>query len=281
MQFEKLISEIGRFKNTGTEQARLQRHRFNFENEFIRMVYIETSNKLGGESVVSGKLWSLKFILKQSFVHLKGWVELQKHFGSLLEITPVKGDSEISSYFGIRLRQMSKEPSDEIVKAILDFIFQEVRDSDLLADDQLKNDIEKIVSQIKTKTERDVPAKPAAAVDTPAGKAYKRDPDISAQALFDADYMCESGCAECLYFERKKNGNNYTEPHHLIPMRYQGNFLCSLDVVANIVSLCSHCHNHLHYGRGIETILRRLYSDRAGRLRDSGLDVFDDLLNLY
>lgn len=40
------------------------------------------------------------------------------------------------------------------------------------------------------------------------------------------------------------------EPHHLIPLQYHEEFEWSLDVEANVVSLCSECHNQIHYGDG-------------------------------
>jgi len=283
MELKEIVERIESFRNTGTEQARLQKYRFHYENEFLKVVFIETSNKQGGNDVKNGKLWSIKFNQKQPFTHLQGWANLKSYFGKKLEMTLVQEDGAAEkNYFGIRLREMSKEPSDEVVRKILDFIFQEVRFSDLIADDQLKDDIEQVVERIRIKTSKDIPTKPAAEVDTPAGKTYKRDPEISAQALFDADFLCEYGCSMCRYFERKKNSKNYTEPHHLIPMRFQKRFTNSLDVVANIVSLCSHCHNHLHYGKGIEIILGKIYKERAERLKNSGIEIsFAELIKLY
>ena len=45
-----------------------------------------------------------------------------------------------------------------------------------------------------------------------------------------------------------ETSQNYTEQHHLIPMAYSDKFEVSLDVEVSIVSLCSTCHNHIHYG---------------------------------
>lgn len=42
------------------------------------------------------------------------------------------------------------------------------------------------------------------------------------------------------------------EPYHLIPISKYKDFdykNCSLDTMENIVSLCSHSHNLLHYGK--------------------------------
>lgn len=78
---------------------------------------------------------------------------------------------------------------------------------------------------------------------------YKRDRTTEFHALQLADFKCEIS-KEHKSFIRKSTNQNYTEPHHLIPMAYSDKFKVSLDVEANIVSLCSTCHNHIHYGVG-------------------------------
>lgn len=88
-------------------------------------------------------------------------------------------------------------------------------------------------------------------------------------ALIRAGFKCEVG--EHKTFLRKKNKLPYTEPHHLIPLQYDSQFEYSLDVEANIVSLCSHCHNMIHYGADIEHILRQLWDQRKDELELAGL----------
>lgn len=74
------------------------------------------------------------------------------------------------------------------------------------------------------------------------------------------------------------------EPHHLIPLSEQANFPVSLDVEANIVSLCSTCHNCVHYGIDKEKfeILYSLFESRKDRLAKCGIHItFNDLINMY
>ncbi|WP_432518406.1 HNH endonuclease [Staphylococcus aureus] len=78
-------------------------------------------------------------------------------------------------------------------------------------------------------------------------------------------------------FERK-SGKGYTEPHHLIPISKYKDFdykNCSLDTMENIVSLCSHCHNLLHYGKSEDKkpILEKLFNERKKALSAVGLDI--------
>lgn len=88
-------------------------------------------------------------------------------------------------------------------------------------------------------------------------------------ALIRAGFKCEVGDHKT--FLRKKNKLPYTEPHHLIPLQYDSQFEYSLDVEANIVSLCSHCHNMIHYGADIEQTLRQLWEQRKDELELAGL----------
>ncbi len=112
-------------------------------------------------------------------------------------------------------------------------------------------------------------------------EAYPRDTNTALNALEIANYKCEIN-PEHPTFIRKKNNLPYTEPHHLIPMAYSDCFDFSLDVEENIVSLCSHCHNQIHYGKDVEVILRPLYEQRKDMLARVGLYIkYAELLKMY
>ena len=114
-----------------------------------------------------------------------------------------------------------------------------------------------------------------------SSKAYPRDTNTALNALAIADYKCEVDPKHPTFI-RKKNNLPYTEPHHLIPMAYSDNFDLSLDVEENIVSLCSHCHNQIHYGKDIEIILQPLYEQRKDMLARVGLYIkYAELLKMY
>ena len=102
-------------------------------------------------------------------------------------------------------------------------------------------------------------------------------------AIVKANYHCEVDNNH-LSFIRKTNGKNYTEAHHLIPLRFQKDFLYNLDVPANIISLCSNCHNKLHYGADIKELLDTLYLMRKEELKkykiDCGIDKLYEYYNL-
>lgn len=76
---------------------------------------------------------------------------------------------------------------------------------------------------------------------------YLRASTISWHALTRANHRCEIETTHPSFL--RKNGTClYMEPHHLIPMSMTEHFDVSLDREQNIFSLCSNCHNQIHYG---------------------------------
>ena len=111
--------------------------------------------------------------------------------------------------------------------------------------------------------------------------AYPRRAQVVSNALHNADYKCELNCNTELFL-RKNSQLNYTEGHHLIPLCYQDDFEYSLDVEANVVSLCPNCHRRLHYGDDNSELLRELYESRKERLKKCGIEIsFAQLLLMY
>lgn len=110
---------------------------------------------------------------------------------------------------------------------------------------------------------------------TSRGSVYVRDKKVAINALARAEYVCEYQ-KEHLVFQRKNKKTTYTEPHHLIPLKYHDMFINSLDVEANIVSLCSHCHNLIHYGHESEKLIEELFLRRIKELKDAGIAQLKD-----
>jgi len=125
------------------------------------------------------------------------------------------------------------------------------------------------------------PKKKPEAQITSGNKTYPRDRKTSINALTRAKHNCEIDEKHPSFIRRNTN-TNYAEPHHLIPMAYQNLFENSLDVEANIVSMCSNCHNQIHYGVGSEKLIEDLYKKRKEELEQAGLAMsLKDLLELY
>lgn len=67
----------------------------------------------------------------------------------------------------------------------------------------------------------------------------------------------------------------------MIPMSAQNDFDHSLDVEANIVALCSNCHNEIHYGENTRELVQRLYDIRSEILVTAGIHITIDLILEY
>ena len=118
-------------------------------------------------------------------------------------------------------------------------------------------------------------------ITTPATK-WKRNPIVSKNAIVFAEYKCEYDNSH-LFFISDTTDENYVEAHHLIPMEFQHQFENSLDVEANIISLCPLCHKTVHHAvfEEKETILRQLYNKRKRRIRKCGIYVTEEVLLSY
>lgn len=125
------------------------------------------------------------------------------------------------------------------------------------------------------------PKKPKERVEN-SSKRYKRDKQVAIRALAMAEYKCEVDPSHKTFI-RKNCNCNYTEPHHLIPLSASKFFPdIDLDREQNVVSLCSHCHNLLHYGKNIDIELKKLYDDRKELLKAIGADIsFETLKSFY
>lgn len=112
-------------------------------------------------------------------------------------------------------------------------------------------------------------------------KEFRRDDVTAIHALGNANYQCEID-SDHKTFIRKNSNIPYTEPHHLVPMKYADDFTSSIDVAENIVSLCSSCHNQIHYGKGYEQMIKTLFRQRRELLTAAEINVtYEQLLAMY
>lgn len=114
-------------------------------------------------------------------------------------------------------------------------------------------------------------------------ESYGRNVQKGKNAIIMANHLCEID-ANHQDFTSKVTGKNYVEAHHLIPIEYQGEFNVSIDVEANIISLCVPCHKKLHHAvfEEKEGILKQLYSMRKDRIAKCDIDISDkDLFTYY
>lgn len=117
-----LLEELKRYKNGETERSWMMDSKggsVSFENEYIKLVRIDTSNKWVGDAEMI-KQWSIIFHQKKVFSHLPNYLLLKNNFN--IRITPVSKGINKGCY-GLRIYEMKKDPNEQIVLAILKFIF--------------------------------------------------------------------------------------------------------------------------------------------------------------
>lgn len=177
--------------------------------------------------------------------------------------------------------------SDNVINSWGDYIHkrlesESIRKKNIQLDSELK---EKIVSE-KFDTNKnyhytdEVNAKPKP-VETSGRKMYNRNKKIAINALGIAQFQCEINNKHYTFL-RKNDNLPYTEPHHLIPMAYQDEFSYSIDIEENIVSLCSNCHNEIHYGKDAKSLIVKLYNDRKNLLAKKKIKIsLEKLLSYY
>lgn len=126
-----------------------------------------------------------------------------------------------------------------------------------------------------------VPRKAKEPLDKDGVRIFPRDMQTAVNALAHAEFACEID-PQHPTFIRKHSDKTYTEPHHLVPLAMQDQFDVSLDVEENIISLCSNCHNEIHYGEDADRLIRELYAKRKDYLATAGIVVSEkNLLFMY
>ena len=128
----------------------------------------------------------------------------------------------------------------------------------------------------------DIPLQTPNSIQSSKFNTWQRSGIIKEQSLEMARYECEVDSRHKTFIA-SKNGKQYMEGHHAIPMRLQESFNTSLDVYANIVCVCPICHRLLHYGQSDDKqpVLNKIYYMRSDRLANSGIRLScDDFIDL-
>lgn len=216
------------------------------------------------------------------------YLKLRRDEFDVLTNSPRKGwcNRPVAPNVSRMFDELSSKNFEEITD-IVNVIIDEVKTTDkdkateTKEDDEYISVINKVIVAQKGKRNKLSQPKPVPQMQSNTTSSYRRDPKVALNALCNANYKCEC-CPEHPTFLRKTNHLPYTEPHHLIPMSAQKDFSISLDVENNIVSLCSNCHNLLHYGAENTVLLKKLYDNRKEELEKAGISIsFDDLLKYY
>lgn len=120
-------------------------------------------------------------------------------------------------------------------------------------------------------------------VDGGGNVKFLRDPKEAIKALKLAGFKCEINDAHETFIA-KVSSNPYVESHHIIPISKSALFGYSIDTIANICSLCPHCHRAIHSATDEvkRDMLIQLYEKRKERLEKSGVYItLEQLMNFY
>lgn len=149
-------------------------------------------------------------------------------------------------------------------------------------DNNLNSSIQNSIIQIQAfEYSSKLKEKPSPSITRKGQTYFIRDHQVALNALNHASFKCEVNPLHQTFI-RKKDNLPYTEAHHLIPMAFQNEFDYSLDIEENIVSLCSHCHNEIHYGKNSKELITSLYNLRINLLKSKKIDIsLQKLLSYY
>jgi 5-methylcytosine-specific restriction protein A len=112
--------------------------------------------------------------------------------------------------------------------------------------------------------------------------SWSRDANMAFTALDNANFQCENDPKHETFISAR-TGNQFVEAHHLIPMEFQGDFLISIDVPENIISLCPNCHRAFHNSviSTQENLISKFYKSRSSLLKERGIDITKEKIFEY
>lgn len=120
-------------------------------------------------------------------------------------------------------------------------------------------------------------------VDKGGNKIFLRNAKVAVKSLELAKFKCEINDSHKTFIS-KASSNPYVESHHIIPISKSNLFGYSIDVIANVCSLCPNCHRAIHSATDElkRDMLIKLYENRKNRLEKSGIYItIEQLMDFY
>ncbi len=113
-------------------------------------------------------------------------------------------------------------------------------------------------------------------------KKYTGNPKIGRGALDAAKFTCENNKNHKSFISGKTK-KKYMEPHHLIPISYQGAFEHDIDITYNLICLCPQCHKQFHHGTAAdkEKMIHKFFTKRKADLKQCGIEINMDELKAF
>lgn len=266
-------------------------------NDFISGEYADRfAEKIKYEKEWKKSLYSTVLFTKDRKVFAKGYITkieksendeypLDYHY----ELTPVNNIEynkivEYAEYKkGTDFRKytlLDEEKSNRIFEYIYSMeLKQEVYLDDIEADEKLQNSL----NSIEALNPNEAPIFAKKPIEQNEKKVFPRNLGYAKFALEKTNYQCEID-KEHKSFISKFTQKQYVEAHHLIPLSKQDDFIYTLDIPVNIVSLCPNCHRFIHFAslKDKKAILQQLLKERNDTLQKCGIEITEeDLYNIY
>lgn len=163
-------------------------------------------------------------------------------------------------------------------------VFQEIYYNVLNINEE--NNIEDVISEneINSFSEIEGP-EPRDDIEENESRHYRSAHFKKEKAKRKAGYLCELGARnKCQYFTSRASNKNYVEAHHLIQMEFSNDFENSIDVIANLISLCPNCHRKLHHAKDEDRKedIKYLFLKRKEQLEAKGINIsLNELKDYY
>lgn len=223
-----LIEELLEYKKGVCDRRWKKSQKFSYKNGYIDLVSLDSSNKWLSSTEME-KQWSIIINKKKEFSSLPNFSLLKER--GLLTLTPVNS-GENKGCFGIRLYGMKKDPDAEIIKKLLDFIFEGC---------VLTLEEEAILSKI---TEEEIEAF-FNSEDETAGVLYKealrKVRKLNKQIIDNLKKRYRGECQLCGQKLGEKYGKEIVQAHHIEYFSKSQN-----NDSTNIIILCPNCHALIH-----------------------------------
>ena len=179
----------------------------------------------------------------------------------------------------------SKKVNGEIIKLAKEILYKEQKSEIIKKDIEDEDFLYKVNNAVvyggDARFEYDNSPRPPKQKTEELSAKYTRSQKVARNALMKADNLCEYNNNHYV-FTRRNSDKKYTEPHHIVPLSASVDFPnVDLDREQNVVSLCSNCHNILHYGADFEKILKPLYEKRKELLKAIGIEISYEELKKY
>lgn len=232
------------------------------------------------ESLFRGMFkYKVIYLYNQDIMIPSFYKEDLSHFARCLKIDSTGSFEELQKrLLNYRDKNMSSLSNHSFATFLYDQYGRDVSKEEIIANELLDCELNTWIynNQINNNS----PKKRKSLVQLQSRNVYPRDPTIGNSALEKAGHKCENETGHTCFIKRR-DGKPYTEVHHLIPLAFQSEFEEDIDIEENIVSLCSSCHNEIHYGKDADRIIEKLFNQRRDALLSRGVYITLDRLLFY